>query len=302
MIQGVHHVAISTPKPQALAQGLGFGEPSSNAALTPAILTQTPNLYLVIAPPSDEAAGPRRTPQPQSRGLAHLCVQSPDAAALWESFQANGFVTWTAPLTGLGGPYRYAYGYTEDGLMLELEETPLSTMSDLSLWIAHVAFVTDDLARLAGFYAQLTDRPVTEGLTISGSRRAERITGLAGVAMTPAWVQGLNVGLEFWRFDVPQSPAADAAGMGWGYEAICLQTDDLEGDIARATALGAISVARPEPAFGGVLARLRDPDGNGLQLLQLPPNHLLPNHRLDVRRLPFADVLARHARAMEEFS
>ena len=297
MILGVHHVAISTPKPQALAQGLGFRELSPNASSTASLVTQAPNLYLVIAPPSGEAVGPRRAPRPQSRGLAHLCVQSPGAAALWESFQADGFVTWTAPLTGLGGHYRYAYGYTEDGLMLELEETPVSAMSDLSRWIAHVAFVTDDLARLAGFYAQLTDRPVTEGLTIAESRRAERITGLAGVAMTPAWVQGLNVGLEFWRFDQPQSPAADAAGRGWGYEAICLQTDDLEGDLARATALGAKSVAGQEPAFGGALARLRDPDGNRLLLLQLPPDHLL-----DVRRLPFADVLARHARAMEELS
>jgi predicted enzyme related to lactoylglutathione lyase len=293
MILGVHHVAISTPRPAAPDHGVGkilLLRPMAN--LEDGTLLAAPNVYLL----NQEAAssGVRRAPTPDAPGLAHLCLQSPEAAALWESLGADLAIAWTAPLTGLGGPFRYAYGYGRDGLMWELEETPATPTAGPNVWLAHLAFATQDLKRLAGFYGRLLDRPISEGATLAGSRRADRITGLAGVAMTPAWVNGLNLGLEFWRFDAPTSSPFKPEPDGAGLAALCLQTDDLRVDLAHAVRAGATLEDGAHPWAGGRRARLSDPDGNALHLLQLPDND-----PLDVRRLPHAGVLALHARSME---
>lgn len=293
MIVGVHHVAISTPRTATaqpvLADILALRPTAVPDA--PGRLLAGPNVYLL----TEDAAAPgsRRPPTPEALGVAHLCLQSPDAASLWESLCGHA-VAWTAPLTGLGGPFRYAYGYSPDGLMWELEETPAAPLAGPRAWLAHLAFVTRDLLRLAGFYARLLQRPLTEGATLAGSRRADRITGLTGVAMTPAWVHGLNLGLEFWRFDAPAPQPAPGDRDGAGLAALCLQTDDLRADLASAIEAGATLAEGPHTWAGGVRARLHDPDGNALHLLHLPADH-----SLDIRGLPHVDILARHARAME---
>ncbi len=52
---------------------------------------------------------------------------------------------------------------------------------------------------------------------------------------------------------------------------INLATDDITGDIARISATGATITRQPErEPWGGTVATVRDPDGNVVQLLQLP--------------------------------
>jgi catechol 2,3-dioxygenase-like lactoylglutathione lyase family enzyme len=292
MILGVHHVTIATADQAQLIPLLGgFEEPRLAVERSGERLLAAPNVYLRSVPPKTPA--PRRAPLPHALGLAHLCLQSPDAAALWETLATDAEIAFTAPLTGLGGPFRYAYGYTPEGLMWELEETQAVPEAAPRAWLAHAAFVTQNLDRLAGFYGSLTGRPVTPGAAIAGNRRADKITGLAGVAMTPAWVQGLNLGLEFWRFDAPAAPPPLPRD-GAGIIGLCLQTDDLTADTEAALEAGARLVSPPAPWSGGQHVRLEDPDGNPLALVALPADHALA-----VSRLPHADILARHARALD---
>ena len=58
-----------------------------------------------------------------------------------------------------------------------------------------------------------------------------------------------------------------------GWNRIHLVVDDLEAEVARLRAAGVRFPGAPEPqSWGGLLATLRDPAGNEIQLVQYPAN------------------------------
>jgi catechol 2,3-dioxygenase-like lactoylglutathione lyase family enzyme len=178
-------------------------------------------------------------------------------------------ISFLAPLTSLGGDFRYAYGRTAEHLMVEVEDAAYAP-TDPSVWIGHVAFATHDLERLSGFYAALTALSANFSPRLHGYSAVDTVTGLANADVRAAWVHGLNIGLEFWCYAHPETSArADRRPVHeLGYNHVCFESDDVQADFDRAIGLGAVAHAPPQKIRGATVAYLRDPDGNVLELLQ----------------------------------
>jgi predicted enzyme related to lactoylglutathione lyase len=284
MILGVHHVGLRVAQAHR-----------ARAALTAAVtLKETParnwlcgpNVYLHIED------GPEFSPRaPHAHGLAHLCVQATAGEAAFAHFQKEG-ARFIAPLTGMGGPYLYAYGHLPGGVLMELEGAPRAPAGGPEAWFGHMAIVTPDLKELSAFYAALLQLPIVRGGRLQQSKAVNTITGLADVDVRVCWIHGRNLGLEFWTYAHPPAPVASEPETG--FHALAFLSDELDQDIVRARALGAALVQGPHPTEAGVTAFLRDPHGNGLRLVEAHA----PDHPLAFARVPHADVLARFAAAM----
>lgn len=308
MITGVHHLGLSAADLSAASAMFSAAVEFSPAATFPVaddeavrtlfqlsgvsadvVMARAPNIHVELFRFASPAPKPGRARGPHEAGIAHVCFQSPKAEASYAALEAAG-VRFLSPLTGLGGPFRYAYGHGPDGLLIELEEAPCPAPGGPDAWIGHVAFATPDLERLANFYAGLTGLDVIPGPRLRRMAAVDAITGLTGADMRAAWVQGLNIGLEFWRYATPETAAVEPRPVNdIGYSHVCFESDDIDADFARAEALGARAHAPPQTLGRARVAYLRDPDGNVLELLQW----LSATASLSVARLPHRDVIAR---------
>ncbi len=284
MITGVHHVGLRAAAAHRARAALG-------AAVALEEMTfpgwmRGPNVYLHFAD------GPELPPRaPHMAGIAHLCVQATAGALTYTSLEEKG-ARFIAPLTGMGGPYLYAYGHLPGGALMELEATPCAPAGGPQAWFGHVAIVTPDLKELSAFYTALLQLPIVRGGRLWQSAAVNTITGLADVDVRVCWIHGLNLGLEFWSYAQPAAPTAGDSATG--FHVLALMSDDLEHDIARACELGATQVQELRPDETGVGAVLRDPHGNCLRLMEAPQS----NHPLAFAHLPHMDVLARFAAVM----
>lgn len=288
MIIGIHHIGLQVADRHEAINALGAAAPLS--PLPHAGLFAGPNLYLQI----DD--GPRADARaPHVAGIAHLCIQSARGAETFEEMRAAG-VAFIAPMTGMGGPYLYAYGHVPGGAMIELEAAPLAPADDVTRWFGHIALVTADIRRLAGFYAEWLGRDITKGGRLRNMPAVDTITGLRNVDVAACWVHGLNLGLEFWSYAEPATvaiaPDADPARF-WR---ICFETNDLSADLARARDLGAEVLAPAREDNLALRAALRDPDGNDLHLVQWREG----GSPLSLTRLPHSGILAQFAAKMSE--
>jgi catechol 2,3-dioxygenase-like lactoylglutathione lyase family enzyme len=314
MIVGVHHIGLSVADIAATADGFGAGIALESVAQfeaqdTPEIhalfelqgvsakvaLLRGPNAFLEVfafdapTPPAPALRGPHEA------GITHVCLQTGAGQSLIDALGPAGF-DFVAPLTSLGGDFRYAYGRTREHLMIEVEDAAYPPRAP-DVWLGHVAFATPDLERLSGFYASLVGREANFSPRLVGLRAVDRVTGLENVDVRAAWVHGLNLGLEFWCYTEPATVArADRRPLHEpGYSHVCFETDDIAADFDRARALGAVAHAPPQQLRGATAAYLRDPDGNIVELLQWAS----ADARLSIRNVPHFDVLKRAEEARE---
>jgi catechol 2,3-dioxygenase-like lactoylglutathione lyase family enzyme len=291
MITAVHTVGLASTNVERTLAAFGSAAPLEPVhAGDGAVLARGPNLHLEILPASGAAAEPRPVNQV---GLAHICVQQREMGRLRPALEQGG-VTFMSEPVDLGTGYLYAYGRNADGVLLETEAAPFAP-AEPSGWFGHMAFVTADIDRLSSFYAEWLGRPKPQAMRLRGSRRYDAVTGLPDMDVLAAWVSGLNLTLEFWRYLNPASFVGEASVDGPGWRYVSFETDDVAGDLQRAVTLGAEADQGPATAANGESATLRDPDGNQIRLVRFDAAHA----HLSSARLPHADVLARVQQARE---
>lgn len=316
MIKGVHHIGLSTSDLDAalavFSAGLTLEEARrfevANQLSAQALfqlddvaaevrLSRAANGFLELfrfdAPPRP----PVRARGANEAGITHVCIQTPAGEAALAGLSAAGAI-FPHGLISLGGDFRYGYGRIVDHLIIEVEETAAAPAKGPGAWIGHVAFATPDMDRLLRFYEALTGHKHHGGRRLSGHAAYDRITGLEDVDVTAAWIQGLNIGLEFWSYaSPPTAPREDERPVHEaGYSHVCFESDDVEADLALAIAAGGRPHAPVQDLGSARVAYLRDPDGNVVELLQWAPAAA----SLSIDTLAAPDVLARLDVALAE--
>jgi catechol 2,3-dioxygenase-like lactoylglutathione lyase family enzyme len=316
MIKGVHHIGLTTSDLDAATALFGAGlaleearrfevtDQASARALfqldgvaADVRLTRAANGFLELFRFDAPASPPIRARGANEAGITHICIQTPAGEAALASLSGAG-ARFPHGLTSLGGDFRYGYGRIVDELIIEVEETAAAPDAGPESWIGHVAFATPDMDRLTGFYEALTGLRRHGGQRLTGHAAYDRITGLKDVDVTAAWIQGMNIGLEFWSYaNPPTTPRADDRPVHEaGYSHVCFETDDVESDLARAIAAGGRPHSAVQDLGSARVAYLRDPDGNIVELLQWSASAAA----LSVDTLAAPDVLARLNVALDE--
>lgn len=261
MIRGVHHLGLQGPDPSAqlapYAHALGVlphgaGDEAWLAA---------PNGYLLAR----RGAAPVRVASVHATGLAHLCLQSRDAGAAARRLDEAPFTRLAEPVA-LGTGFHYGYARDPQGRLIELETAPF-LHDEPPGWFAHVSFVTRQPPRLADFYAALTERPLSRGPRVRGVSLVDHIAQLPGIELTPTWLRGHNLTLEFMHYAAPA--LADPAERQTGWTHIAFEVDDADAAHARALALGA-TPADTQQLFGVTSPAVLDPEGNRLHFIAWP--------------------------------
>jgi hypothetical protein len=98
----------------------------------------------------------------------------------------------------------------------------------------------------------------------------ERITGLADVEVSAAWIMADNLIVELWQYRNPPTLAAEPLRDGApGYRHLGFACTDLHSEIRRLQACG-IQLDEPREVRGLRSAQGRDPDGNLFVVTQMP--------------------------------
>lgn len=316
MIKGVHHIGLSTSDLDAASSLFGAGleleevrrfevtDQASAQALfqldgvaAQVRLTRAANGFLELFRFDSPAPPPVRARGANEAGITHVCIQTPAGEAALAGLSAAG-ARFPHGLISLGGDFRYGYGRIVDEMIIEVEETAAAPDGGPDAWIGHVAFATADMERLIRFYEALTGHKHHGGQRLTGHAAYDRITGLEDVDVTAAWIQGMNIGLEFWSYaNPPTTPRDDQRPVNEaGYSHVCFESDDVEADLVLAIAAGGRPHAAVQDLGSAKVAYLRDPDGNVVELLQWAPVAAA----LSVDTLAAPDVLTRLNVALAE--
>ena len=122
--------------------------------------------------------------------------------------------------------------------------------------IGHVAVVTTDVDRAAAFYTE-----------VLGFRETGRLETSHSGTLIFVSLNGTQV--ELFGGGEPKDPRESEGRVG--YKHIALLVDHVDAEYDRLKALGVEFFIEPTDAESGLrLAFLRDPDGNPIELLQLP--------------------------------
>jgi predicted enzyme related to lactoylglutathione lyase len=259
MRAAVHHVGLGGgPLPFAAVMPLEHVATPDLGSAGHGRWLRGPNAWLIEA---DARPGARRAVH--SPGIAHICVQARDGETARPALEAAG-VDFLSPPVALGTGFFYAYGFDADGRLIEMENAPFLADAP-SGWIGHVALVTDDIDRLAGFYGALLDAEPERG-AFRNNRRLDEVAGLGGVDLDAAWIKGSGLTVEIWRYNAPPVVAPEGVATG-RYTHIGIETDALEAARERVVALGGTAGGVAEGADGRS-ADCADPDGNALLLVE----------------------------------
>lgn len=254
MIRGVHQINLAVrTTDEVLPLGTAIcaeWEPQSER-------WRAANIHLGVR---EGASGTAR--RVHEAGITHICLQSTDSAALYDRLAGQG-IGFHAPPTTLGNGTYYAYGRLPSGATIEIETAVVPPGEPAAAWISHIAFATPDLARLSGFYAELTGRPFAGGFRVPPSAANDIITGYTAVDLKVGWIGCGNMLLELWQYlDPPTRPAAaprdDAAP---GFQSLIFEVDDLDGEAPRLAALAGMTPIE-RAVDGSARGWGRDPDGN----------------------------------------
>jgi hypothetical protein len=191
MHPSVHHVGIQSPSRQT----------GPLADLSAALPLQHCNTLDLGGPPLALLAGPnafidwheaRNSEEASDRainapGIAHLCLQGRDGAALRTSMEEAGTRFFAQPVE-LGTGFSYAYARAADGRLLELEAAPVLP-DQPSAWFAHLAFISERADELATFYAAIFDAPLVAGGRFRNNALMDRMAAL----LTLIWVSRLPI-------------------------------------------------------------------------------------------------------------
>lgn len=134
----------------------------------------------------------------------------------------------------------------------------------------HVAIVCTDLERSRAFYQEVFAMAVVVDYGASGpSGKRDRLLALDNVASRALLLGNDDFRLELIEFTAPRDASGSLPAINRvGFSHIAVQTQDIEADYARLTALGVPCNSAPVD-FGAVSALYaRDPDGNTIEWLQ----------------------------------
>lgn len=280
MILGVHHIAIGVRDVASLNWLSHIQTARDGCWIT------CPNVYFQI----DHAAplaNPRATDRPVNLpGIAHICLQSRDIKEGLERGVEAGLRPISAPVD-LGTPFRYLYAHTGDGILVELEGAPFARECNPRFWIGHVAFVAIDIVPLVDFYARLLNLTSSPVSRLRANALIDQVAGLDGVDLSAMWLPGLNLGLEFWQYHAPILQEQKVTSRT-GFNSVCFQCNDFDGDCAHALENGAQPSASIQPELPNCrTATFHDPEGNCFKLIAF-------NNAADamsIENLPQRDIL-----------
>lgn len=144
--------------------------------------------------------------------------------------------------------------------------------------INHVAISTGNIDRLRAFYVDLLGFEEVFRLNwASGHAALDRITGLTGSSARIVMLRLGQACLELFEYASPPPRPGDPARpvCDHGITHLCLQVTDIEAEHARLAAAGMHFHCVPQ-ALGDVRATYgRDPDGNVVELLEVPATSVL---------------------------
>jgi len=218
---------------------------------------RTPNAYVHL---SQSATVPPPPPDFTQAGISHLCIQTPDMHQALRILQRHGALPLSPPVN-LGTGHWYLYARTPSGDILEIEGVPYA-QTEPAPWLAHVALVSSDVARLADFYQPLTGTTRRGGQPIGPNPRFDEVLQRPAARMIPIWLVGLNVTIELWQFLEPATRATTAPAT-YGYHTIGLTVSDVARWCDHASTIGATCHYQSTTD-----ALLSDPDGNTLRVTQ----------------------------------
>ena len=289
MVLSVHDVALLAHDPQAALapfQAAGFGV--TNGAQGTAWVA-SPNLFIAVHPTTTPLPPSAAERAPNDIGIAHVCLQTGNGEALWHTMAADG-VAFTAPMTSLGGPIRYAYGRDAEHNLIEIEQVA-DAPPDPPVWIAHVALVCTDIDRSVDFYATLLGNPPHDRGRFANPRAFKAVTGLDDVDVSAAWVMADNLTIELWQYHHPvSSRGVRLATDESGYFHIAFEAADLTIERDRLAAADIASDRYAHWSGNGSLDALSllDPDGNRIVIGQ----HTPPGDRLSLAGLSAPRLVA----------
>ena len=266
MTLSIHHIAINSAQPEALAalyaKGAGF---STVKEADHVKWIAAPNGFVALH--TIASIGQRDRHEVYDPGIGHFCIQSGGAEQAWDRLSESG-ITFNARPAPLGTGVLYAYGRDDEDNLIELEgvsdEDPVT-----SPWIAHIALVSEDLDRLADFYARLIGRPVhREGSFAHPSFK--QITGFDDVKVSAKWIMADNMVFEMWRYHNPPTRGIRTADDDRpGYRHVGFVCDDLLTERERLQSAG-IEMTSVADRSGLTCLSGTDPDGNRFTLHQAP--------------------------------
>jgi catechol 2,3-dioxygenase-like lactoylglutathione lyase family enzyme len=276
MLIGLHHVGRVVHDLEHTARQLGAlsGWPisSSSAGDDPLVAgrdvqasarAEGPNGWIELVG-VDAPVGRRR--EVNEPGVTHAGIQTGGIEQVMQRALAAGIESHADPV-GLGTGFQYAYVRDVEQLVTEIEGAPHAPV-DLEPWLVHGAIATPDADRLRTAYEDLIGVPALNTARLGGHPAVDRLSALSDVDITGTWVPLANAKVEIWQFHSPPTTAGewpDYETPGSGH--LAFESDDLHADLNRATAAG--FTVEDDPADTGWLeiARLRDPDGNWIELI-----------------------------------
>lgn len=137
----------------------------------------------------------------------------------------------------------------------------------------HIAISTPDLDRALGFYRGVIGlEPISDITWSAGNVRINQVMGLPDTAARTVMLQGGNLCIELFQFELPEQPAPDAELRPvhhYGITHFCLDVKDIHRVHERLAAAGVRFHAPPQD-FGEVKATYaRDPDGNVFEIQEI---------------------------------
>ena len=143
----------------------------------------------------------------------------------------------------------------------------------------HVALSTPDLERCLSFYCgALGGKQVSEVYSWNkGNEIADRMTRLRDSAARYAFVKVGNVFLEIFEFSSPAPADQSHRACDYGLVHLCFVVDDIHAEYVRLKTAGITFNGSPvEYGDGSIFTYGRDPDGNIIELLEIPAGAKTP--------------------------
>jgi catechol 2,3-dioxygenase-like lactoylglutathione lyase family enzyme len=140
----------------------------------------------------------------------------------------------------------------------------------------HVGLTVADIPTSARFYAQFGFTPEEPNAVVCNDQWIKTMSGYPDAELKIAWLQLDGTTLELLQYDQPAGGSATPLGTkDAGSAHVAVGVDDVEGEYARLTAAGvqfrSKPISVPDGDFAGIKAVYAiDPDGNALELIQLP--------------------------------
>ena len=138
----------------------------------------------------------------------------------------------------------------------------------------HTGIATKNLDRLSQFYVDLFHGSVLNAFSWSEDNEALSLRlGLEASSGRLVMIGFANGKLELFQFDTPQIAQSGSlrSVAKPGLSHICFQVDDCHAEFERLKAAGmTFHASALKMPGGGVFAYGRDPDGNVVEILQLP--------------------------------